>query len=167
MFQQLGVPVLGVENWSNGWLPALYQGTVIRPREPRILNLDPPENLRGEAQEKYLGFLRELNADHLKARPGELDLDARIAKLGAAHDAVFSFEASRVDTDKISLATSGIAGPGGATPSKPVGTVWIAVSGPEGTVSRLLQLGKGRERIIQETALYAMNLLRKMILSVS
>ncbi|MBI3880431.1 MAG: DUF1501 domain-containing protein [Verrucomicrobia bacterium] len=74
-----GVPVLGVENWSNGWLPSLYQGTVIRPREPRILNLDPPDNLRGEAQEKYLGFLRELNAEHLKAHPGELDLDARIA----------------------------------------------------------------------------------------
>lgn len=34
---------------------------------------------------------------------------ARIVKLGAAHDAIFSFEASRVDADKLSLATSGIA----------------------------------------------------------
>ncbi len=42
-----GVPVLGVENWSSGWLPPLYQGTVIRPREPRILNLDPPPHLEG------------------------------------------------------------------------------------------------------------------------
>lgn len=42
-----GLPVLGVGNWSNGWLPSLFQGTVIRPREPRILNLDPPEQLRG------------------------------------------------------------------------------------------------------------------------
>jgi hypothetical protein len=74
-----GVPVLGVENWSNGWLPSLFQGTVIRPREPRILNLDPPENLRGPAQQNYLDFLRDLNAAHLKQRPGELDLDARIA----------------------------------------------------------------------------------------
>ena len=36
------MPVMGVENWSNGWLPSIYQGTVVRPREPRILNLDPP-----------------------------------------------------------------------------------------------------------------------------
>ncbi len=74
-----GVPVLGVENWSNGWLPSIFQGTVIRPREPRILNLDPPDNLRGEAQEKYLSYLSELNRAHLKQHPGELDLDARIA----------------------------------------------------------------------------------------
>src|SRR4051812_40306775 len=31
------LPVDGLNNWSNGWLPTLYQGTVIRPREPRIL----------------------------------------------------------------------------------------------------------------------------------
>ncbi|MFM2208202.1 MAG: hypothetical protein RL213_2177 [Bacteroidota bacterium] len=59
------------------------------------------------------------------------------------------------------VATSGIAGPGGATAQKPVGTVWIAVSGPGGTVSRLLQLGQGRERVIRETALYALDLLRR------
>ena len=41
-----GLPVVGVDNWSNGWLPSLYQGTVVRPQEPRILNLDPPPQLR-------------------------------------------------------------------------------------------------------------------------
>ena len=35
------LPVGGVDHWSNGWLPSLFQGTVVRPREPRILNLDP------------------------------------------------------------------------------------------------------------------------------
>ncbi|WP_038162898.1 DUF1501 domain-containing protein [Verrucomicrobium sp. BvORR106] len=73
-----GVPVLGVDNWSNGWLPSLYQGTVIRPREPRILNLDAPMSLRGEAQDRYLGFLGQLNQEHLARRPGEFDLEARI-----------------------------------------------------------------------------------------
>lgn len=74
-----GVPVLGVDNWSAGWLPALYQGTVIRPREPRIPNLDPPPTLRGKVQERYLGFLQELNREHMSARAGESDLSARIA----------------------------------------------------------------------------------------
>lgn len=74
-----GLPVLGMQNWSNGWLPSLYQGTVVRPREPRILNLDPPRELRGLPQQRYLEYLAELNRDHLSRHPGELDLEARIA----------------------------------------------------------------------------------------
>ena len=74
-----GLPVIGVNNWSNGWLPALYQGTVIRPREPRILNLDAPPQLTGAAQKNYLDFVNRLNREHLEKRPGELDLDARIS----------------------------------------------------------------------------------------
>lgn len=73
-----GLPVLGVGNFTNGWLPSLYQGTVIRPKEPRILNLDPPMSLRGEAQERYLSFVQKLNRNHLAERPGESELDARI-----------------------------------------------------------------------------------------
>lgn len=74
-----GLPVEGVANWSNGWLPSLYQGTVVRPREPRILNLDPPEHLKGDAQERSLSYLKRLNQQHLDKHPGELDLEARIA----------------------------------------------------------------------------------------
>ena len=74
-----GLPVEGVLNWSNGWLPSLFQGTVIRPREPRILNLDPPGQLRGDVQKTYLSFLGNLNREHLKNRPGENDLAARIS----------------------------------------------------------------------------------------
>lgn len=73
-----GLPVLGVDNFSNGWLPSTYQGTVIRPKEPRILNLDPPMSLQGEAQKRYLNFVQRLNRDHLDVRPGESDLEARI-----------------------------------------------------------------------------------------
>ena len=73
------LPVAGVENWSNGWLPSLYQGTVVRPREPRILNLNAPPHLRGAAQQQYLDYIGTLNEEHLAARPGELDLQARIA----------------------------------------------------------------------------------------
>lgn len=73
-----GLPVLGVENWQNGWLPSLYQGTVIRPVEPRILNLDPPPHLKGAAQERYLSYLQQLNRGHLEQHPRETDLSARI-----------------------------------------------------------------------------------------
>ncbi|MCE9534095.1 MAG: DUF1501 domain-containing protein [Planctomycetes bacterium] len=72
-------PVVGTDHWSNGWLPSIYQGTVVRPREPRILNLDPPAHLKGKPQEDLLELLGKLNKDHLAAHPGESDLDARIA----------------------------------------------------------------------------------------
>jgi hypothetical protein len=74
-----GHPVDGVRNWSNGWLPPLFQGTVIRPREPRILNLDPPAHLRGIRQQQNLALLADLNRRHLELHPGEQDLEARIA----------------------------------------------------------------------------------------
>lgn len=73
------LPVEGVHNWEAGWLPSLYQGTVVRPTEPRILNLDAPPQLRGEAQTQYLSYLDQLNRQHLADRPGETDLSARIA----------------------------------------------------------------------------------------
>lgn len=74
-----GLPVCGVDHWTNGWLPSAFQGTVVRPREPRILNLEPPPHLKGAPQDRLLKYLGELNREHATARPGENDLDARIA----------------------------------------------------------------------------------------
>jgi nicotinamide-nucleotide amidase len=62
------------------------------------------------------------------------------------------------------LATTGIAGPGGGTAEIPVGTVWIAVSGPTGTHAKLLKLGRMRDRNIAMAAYAALNLLRTEIL---
>lgn len=74
-----GLPVLGVENWSCGWLPSLYQGTVVRAQQPRILNLDPPAGVPPAAQQRYLRYLESLNREHLAQHPGEDELAARIA----------------------------------------------------------------------------------------
>ncbi|MEX2558286.1 MAG: DUF1501 domain-containing protein, partial [Pirellulales bacterium] len=74
-----GHPVDGTHNWSSGFMPPLYQGTVLRPQEPRILNLDPPIHLAGELQRQNLAFLEQLNRRHQRLRPGEADLETRIA----------------------------------------------------------------------------------------
>jgi hypothetical protein len=57
----------------------LFQATVIRAQEPRILNLDPPPHLKGNLQRENLDFLARLNQRHLERHPGEADLEARIA----------------------------------------------------------------------------------------
>ncbi len=74
-----GHPVDGLNNWSSGWMPPLFQGTVLRPKEPRILNLDAPPQVRGVVQQRNLELLSQLNAEHLARHPGEADLEARIA----------------------------------------------------------------------------------------
>lgn len=58
------------------------------------------------------------------------------------------------------LATSGIAGPAGGSDEKPVGTVWIAIAGPEGMNTKNFLFGNNRERNIHITALTALNMLR-------
>ena len=73
-----GHPVDGVHNWTNGFLPSLYQGTVLRAKEPRIFNLNAPAHLKGDVQRNYLDFLSQLNQAHLAKRPGEHSLEARI-----------------------------------------------------------------------------------------
>ena len=74
-----GHPVDGTHNWSSGFMPPTFQGTVLRPQEPRILNLDPPPQLRGDVQQQNLTLLEKLNRRHLEKHQGELDLDARIS----------------------------------------------------------------------------------------
>ncbi len=63
------------------------------------------------------------------------------------------------------ISASGIAGPDGGMEGKPVGTVWIAVAGPNGVKAKKFQFGGDRERNIAVTAITALNMLRKALIS--
>lgn len=64
------------------------------------------------------------------------------------------------------IAASGIAGPDGGTPEKPVGTVWIAIATPDKVIAQKFLFGDHRERNIRITVLTALNLLRCELLGV-
>jgi len=89
-----------------------------------------------------------------------------IEKHGAVSEEVVRAMASGVrelmQTD-YALAASGIAGPDGGTPEKPVGTVWIACATPEKTLTQKLSLGNDRGRNIRRASLAALNILRKQL----
>ena len=64
------------------------------------------------------------------------------------------------------ISTTGIAGPTGGTPEKPVGTVWIGVSGPNKTFAKkYVFVGDHRERNIVRSAQTALQMLRRMVLT--
>ena len=65
------------------------------------------------------------------------------------------------------IAVSGIAGPGGGTPEKPVGTVWMALAGPNSLKAERYQFGRTRMNNIRITAITALNWLRKELQSVN
>ncbi len=65
----------------------------------------------------------------------------------------------KMGTD-VGLAVSGIAGPDGGTPEKPVGTVWLAYADSKKTIARKVNFTKNRELNIQFSALTALNLFR-------
>lgn len=63
----------------------------------------------------------------------------------------------------LALSVTGIAGPGGGTPEKPVGLVFVHAAGPAGEVPLRLELPGGREEIRERAAVAALHLLRRLL----
>jgi len=106
-------PQGGAANWSNGFLPAYYQGTPLRPGGAPVLDMAPPPGVTKPRQEANLGFWKELNELHRGRHPEHEELVARME----SYELAFRMQAempSVVDLSKESAATLGMYGIGGA-----------------------------------------------------
>jgi hypothetical protein len=75
---EVAYPQGGAANWSNGFLPAHYQGTPLRPTGAPILDLNPPASVSRPQQRADLDLLARLNAADLQKHPHHGDLAARM-----------------------------------------------------------------------------------------
>ena len=68
----------GAVNWSNGYLPAIYQGTLLNPEGAPINDLKPPTGVKPEQQRDNIELLNRLNERYLTSNPQNSDLLARM-----------------------------------------------------------------------------------------
>ncbi len=88
-----GGPISGPSNWTAGYMPAAYQGTLFRSTGTPLLDLATPPGTTDGAQRRALDLLGQLNAEHLKTRPGDSELAARIA----SYELAFKMQTSAAD----------------------------------------------------------------------
>ena len=112
-------------------------------------------------QGSIVAYANLLKTDLLNLDPETLKKHGAVSKETVQ---AMADSARKVLASDYAIATSGIAGPTGGSPEKPVGTVWIAISGESGTEAWKVQLGSNRLRVIMETSNHALNGLRKRLL---
>jgi hypothetical protein len=98
------LPVDGVRNWTAGWLPPLYQGTMLSATGTPIFDLHRPAGQSAEQQQENLQLLQTLNRRHLDAHPGLPELEARITNYELAARMQLA-AAEQVDISRESEAT--------------------------------------------------------------
>ena len=106
-----GAPKGGPPAWGSGFLPATYQGTLMRSGRNPILNLRPQPRISGAEQRRALDLIRRLNQRHLEQRDFDDELAARVD----AYELAFRMQTAApdiVDTSGESEATKRLYGIG-------------------------------------------------------
>lgn len=80
-----GGPIGSASNWTAGYMPAQYQGTLFRSAGVPLLDLATPAGTSGATQRRTLDLLKALNQQHLEARAAESELAARIESYELAY----------------------------------------------------------------------------------
>src|SRR5690606_13030541 len=104
MLDPTGGPISGAKNWSSGYMPATYQGTLMRSKGDPILNLNTPAHITRDMQRTLLDALNAANTEHMKSRIDNSDLAARIASYELAYK-MQQYAPEAVDLSQETLAT--------------------------------------------------------------
>src|SRR5215831_3390823 len=94
-----GGPIGSASNWTGGFMPAAYQGTLFRSGGAPLLDLSTPESISDRAQRRALDLLKDLNQKHMESRPDESELAARIESYELAYR-MQTDAAAAVDVDR-------------------------------------------------------------------
>lgn len=86
MLDPTGGPISGAKNWTSGFMPASFQGTVLNAQGPPLLDLNRPSGMTMELQRDLLNALKETNSQHLATRTEYTELAARIRSYELAYD---------------------------------------------------------------------------------
>ena len=97
MIDPRGGPIGSASNWSAGFMPAAYQGTLFRGMGSPLLDLASPAGVSPRQQRESLDLLKALNEEHQKSRPKDGELAARIESYELA------FRMQREATDVVDL----------------------------------------------------------------
>jgi nicotinamide-nucleotide amidase len=109
-----------------------------------------------------VSYANEIKQHLLQVNPDTLAADGAVS--GPTVEEMIRGALQILHTD-FAIATSGIMGPGGGSPEKPVGTVWVAVGDHQKIITQKFSFRFDRQRNIELAATNALNLLRKFILS--
>jgi hypothetical protein len=115
MLDPRGGPISGAANWSSGFMPAAYQGTVFRSSGQPILNLADASGQTPQMQRDLINTANLLNAQHLTSRPGYSELQARIA----TYELAFQLQTAAPDALDLSQETAAAKEAYGLEASKP------------------------------------------------
>ena len=85
MLDPTGGPISGAKNWTSGYMPASYQGTLLRSNGPPILDLQRPQGVTDPMQRRMLDTLNAYNREHEAPRALNSNLSARIASYELAY----------------------------------------------------------------------------------
>ena len=111
-------------------------------------------------QGSIVSYANEIKQSLLDISPATIEANGTVSQ--AVVEAMAINGRTRLGVD-YAIAASGVAGPGGGTEEKPVGTVWLALASSKGVVAKLCHFAGSREQNIRQTAETGLNMLRKAL----
>ena len=92
-----GGPIGSASNWSSGFMPAAYQGTMFRSTGSPLLNLATPQGTTEKSQRRGLDLLKDLNGEHTKLRQTKGPIDSELLARIESYELAYRMQTSAAE----------------------------------------------------------------------